>query len=97
LIWHPGAWLVQATPQHTPRGRGYDQSLHYFHHANDVRACKAAAAHGCPPTPRPVPEPGPLAHMQYWSYQVGHCPSPKNKSLNVPVTDLWEGVLNGGE
>jgi arylsulfatase B len=24
-----------ATPDHTPRGRGYHQSLHYFHHAND--------------------------------------------------------------
>ena len=24
-----------ATFAQTPRGRGYDQSLHYFHHAND--------------------------------------------------------------
>ena len=24
-----------ATNAQTPRGRGYDQSLHYFHHAND--------------------------------------------------------------
>ena len=23
------------TMQHTPRGRGYDESLHYFHHMND--------------------------------------------------------------
>jgi len=24
-----------ATFDHTPLGRGYDSSLHYFHHAND--------------------------------------------------------------
>ena len=24
-----------ATPDHTPKGRGYDSSLIYFHHAND--------------------------------------------------------------
>ena len=24
----------QATPDHTPRGRGYESSLHYFHHDN---------------------------------------------------------------
>ena len=24
-----------ATPDHTPVGRGYDSSLHYFHHEND--------------------------------------------------------------
>eukprot|EP00967_Tisochrysis_lutea_P025174 scaffold28979_cov33-Tisochrysis_lutea.AAC.2 len=27
-----------ATPEHTPRGRGYDHSLIYFHHANDYWA-----------------------------------------------------------
>jgi arylsulfatase B len=31
-----GKWDVgMATPDHTPRGRGYDQSLHYFHHTNE--------------------------------------------------------------
>eukprot|EP01043_Picozoa_sp_COSAG02_P054262 COSAG02_NODE_6117_length_3788_cov_77.670371_3_plen_100_part_00 len=30
-----GKWDVgMATPAQTPRGRGYDQSLHYFHHEN---------------------------------------------------------------
>ena len=24
-----------ATMDHTPRGRGYSQSIHYFHHDND--------------------------------------------------------------
>jgi hypothetical protein len=31
-----GKWDAgMATPDHTPEGRGYDQSLIYFHHAND--------------------------------------------------------------
>jgi len=31
-----GKWDAgMATPDHTPQGRGYDQSLIYFHHAND--------------------------------------------------------------
>ena len=31
-----GKWDVgMATPDHTPQGRGYDTSLHYFHHCND--------------------------------------------------------------
>ena len=64
-----GKWDVgMATPTHTPRGRGYDASLHYFHHAND-----------------------------YWTYEVGSCPSPTNHSNKVGVVDLWEGVMGGGE
>ena len=31
-----GKWdCGMATPRHTPRGRGYDTSLHYFHHMED--------------------------------------------------------------
>ena len=31
-----GKWDAgMATAEHTPRGRGYEQNLHYFHHAND--------------------------------------------------------------
>eukprot|EP01060_Flectonema_neradi_P009953 TRINITY_DN1710_c0_g1_i5.p1 TRINITY_DN1710_c0_g1~~TRINITY_DN1710_c0_g1_i5.p1 ORF type:complete len:526 (+),score=134.78 TRINITY_DN1710_c0_g1_i5:465-2042(+) len=31
-----GKWDAgMATPQHTPKGRGYDDSMFYFHHAND--------------------------------------------------------------
>ena len=31
-----GKWDAgMATMDHTPRGRGYDESLHYFHHMND--------------------------------------------------------------
>ena len=33
----------------------------------------------------------------YWTYQAGHCPSVANASVKGPVTDLWEGVLGGGE
>jgi len=37
-----------ATPDHTPEGRGYDQSLIYFHHANDYwqYTCGSCAAAG---------------------------------------------------
>jgi arylsulfatase B len=27
--------ILQATPDHTPRGRGYDASLSFFYHCND--------------------------------------------------------------
>ena len=31
-----GKWDAgMATPDHTPKGRGFDSSLNYFHHAND--------------------------------------------------------------
>ena len=31
-----GKWdCGMATPEHTPRGRGYESSFGYFHHAND--------------------------------------------------------------
>merc|ERR1719281_1557471 len=31
-----GKWDAgMATPKHTPHGRGYQKSLHYFHHTND--------------------------------------------------------------
>ena len=38
-----------ATYDHTPRGRGYDAALHYFHHANDywtftVGSCPSTGA-----------------------------------------------------
>ena len=33
-----GKWDVgMATEDHTPRGRGFDRSIIYFHHCNDVR------------------------------------------------------------
>jgi arylsulfatase I/J len=36
-----GKWDVgMATPDHTPHGRGYQSSLHYFHHANDYWTSK---------------------------------------------------------
>merc|ERR1712070_1370464 len=36
-----GKWDVgMATPEHTPHGRGYQSSLHYFHHANDYWTSK---------------------------------------------------------
>ena len=31
----PGADAGMATPDHTPRGRGYHSAMNYFHHAND--------------------------------------------------------------
>ena len=41
-----GKWDVgMASPQHTPKGRGYDTSLHYFEHKNDfwTQACMQSA------------------------------------------------------
>ena len=32
---HTSPVQVMATPRHTPYGRGYDSSLHYFEHKND--------------------------------------------------------------
>jgi len=38
-----GKWDAgMATPHHTPKGRGYDTSLHYFEHKNDYWTMKAA-------------------------------------------------------
>jgi arylsulfatase B len=35
-----GKWDAgMATPRHTPKGRGYGESLMYFHHANDYWTC----------------------------------------------------------
>ena len=42
-----GKWDVgMATPTHTPVGRGYDTTLHYFHHSNDYWTFKDGG-HGC--------------------------------------------------
>lgn len=39
-----GKWDAgMATPEHTPHGRGYQHSLHYFHHANDYWTMKAGS------------------------------------------------------
>ena len=35
-----------ATIDHTPRGRGYEQSLIYFHHANDYWQYTAGPSSG---------------------------------------------------
>eukprot|EP01060_Flectonema_neradi_P036510 TRINITY_DN702_c1_g1_i1.p1 TRINITY_DN702_c1_g1~~TRINITY_DN702_c1_g1_i1.p1 ORF type:complete len:531 (+),score=111.30 TRINITY_DN702_c1_g1_i1:45-1637(+) len=44
-----GKWDAgMATPQHTPKGRGYDTSLFYFHHENDYWNNKMGACHGNP-------------------------------------------------
>ena len=38
--------LAQATPDHTPRGRGYHTSLSYFHHANNYWTMKGTGSCG---------------------------------------------------
>ena len=46
-----GKWDAgMATEDHTPQGRGYDTSLNYFHHANDVRSRNSTR----PPARRPL-------------------------------------------
>merc|ERR1719397_1311770 len=54
-----------ATFDHTPHGRGYENALNYFHHAND-----------------------------YWNFRTENCPDPHNKSVKLPITDLWEAKKN---
>merc|ERR1719390_601618 len=42
-----GKWDAgMATPDHTPKGRGYQSSLHYFHHANDYWTSKTSDSCG---------------------------------------------------
>jgi len=44
-----GKWDAgMATPDHTPKGRGFDTSLHYFHHANDYWSERNGACQGTP-------------------------------------------------
>lgn len=44
-----GKWDAgMATPDHTPVGRGYDTTLHYFHHANDYYTFVADNCNGTP-------------------------------------------------
>ena len=56
----PCCLLPQATMRHTPRGRGYDESVHYFHHMEvrppaprgpflSFRGLRVCC--GCPPPP----------------------------------------------
>ena len=43
-----GKWDAgMATPRHTPRGRGYNSALSYFHHTNDYWTLQAAFGEGC--------------------------------------------------
>ena len=59
-----------ATPDHTPEGRGYDQSLIYFHHANDYwqYTCGSCAAAGAqvPETNSAYTEQE-LLELSYWT------------------------------
>ena len=34
IRWENGILHGMTTPDHTPKGRGFDSSLNYFHHAN---------------------------------------------------------------
>lgn len=44
-----GKWDVgMATPRHTPHGRGYDTSLHYFEHKNDYWTHQCLQSKCCP-------------------------------------------------
>jgi len=46
-----GKWDAgMATHEHTPVGRGFDTSLHYFHHANDYWTERTGACSGAPIT-----------------------------------------------
>ena len=86
-----GKWDVgMAMMSQTPRGRGYDQSLHYFHHENECVPTAVACLRFCLCADT-------LPPCSYWTYEVGSCPSATNHSIKQGIFDLWEGKLGGGE
>ena len=70
-----------ATLDHTPRGRGYRESLIYFHHDKQVIFISEHARHLTPCCP-------PLCLSDYWSsaFQL--------RCNGTSVTDLWRTVAN---
>ncbi len=77
-----GKWDVgMATPKHTPFGRGYETSLHYFEHKNDywTQACMQSAC---------CPNFGLYANQQdipdFWE-----APRPE-RYYNLSLVDLWD-------
>ena len=97
-----------ATPDHTPAGRGWDESEIYFDGANDVSArvrrartcglCHAAGALSLTASLACAP-----SASQYWTSISGGCSSnASDLSADkgpVPITDLWltgNGTLPAG-
>lgn len=88
-----GKWDVgMATPKHTPYGRGYDTSLHYFEHKNDywTQACMQSAC---------CPNYGWSAHSSQEVPDFWEAPRPQ-QHYNLSLVDLWDTLqpardLNG--
>lgn len=94
-----GKWDAgMATPRHTPRGRGYQQSLTYFHHLNDEwsttvwqQACKRIPVVDLWLAPSGQPE---RAAHGYNSSCTGDQPTGGRSSKCRPGPDgdhVWEG------
>ena len=82
-----GKWDVgMATPKHTPHGRGYETSLHYFEHKNDywTQTCMQSAC--C---------------RNFGQHHHWEGPRPE-KYYNLTLVDLWDTqepakTLNGSD
>jgi arylsulfatase I/J len=73
-----GKWDVgMATPKHTPQGRGYDSSLHYFEHKNDYWTQQCVQSTCCPHY-------GGKSVDSEWE---GPMP---DTFYNLTLTDLWD-------
>ena len=78
-----GKWDVgMATPKHTPYGRGYETSLHYFEHKNDFWTHACMQSECCP---------------NYGLYADNHTEIPDFweaakplRNWNLTLTDLWD-------
>ena len=64
-----GKWDAgMATPEHTPRGRGYDSSFGYYHHDNDYWTERLWATYNDPGTVRQC---GTAVYVDLWLAEVG--------------------------
>lgn len=77
-----GKWDAgMATPRHTPKGRGYDSSLLYFHHCVDYWTLTPSI--GCPAQTPMLPPPA-------TGTQASGTPSPSGSTME-PIVDFWDG------
>lgn len=81
-----GKWDVgMATPEHTPRGRGYDSSLSFFYHCNDYYNFTVDDDFGAGP------------HSCREMNNNPHGKSPSDLSMDESIVDLWVSVTGGAE
>jgi arylsulfatase B len=83
-----GKWDVgMATPKHTPYGRGYETSLHYFEHKNDYWTQNCMQSACCPnyhSTTTTTATANPTSTSAAWEG-----PNPESH-FNLTLADLWD-------